>query len=51
MPEPITGVEIAAFTDTGLARDHNEDCIGYDISSGIAVLADGMGGHQAGVWR
>ncbi len=43
-----TTVEIAGFTDTGLTRDHNEDCIGYDISSGIAVLADGMGGHQAG---
>lgn len=41
-------LEIAGITDPGLARDHNEDCIGYDIGSGIAVLADGMGGHQAG---
>jgi protein phosphatase len=48
MSELTNAVEIAAFTDTGLARDHNEDCIGYDVSSGIAVLADGMGGHQAG---
>ncbi|MCB1671744.1 MAG: Stp1/IreP family PP2C-type Ser/Thr phosphatase [Gammaproteobacteria bacterium] len=48
MSRPSTTLEITGFTDTGLARDHNEDCIGYDISSGIAVLADGMGGHQAG---
>lgn len=48
MNRPFIGVEIAGFTDTGLARDHNEDCIGYDSQSGIAVLADGMGGHQAG---
>ena len=41
-------LEIAGFTDTGLSRDHNEDCIGYDRSTGVAVLADGMGGHQAG---
>lgn len=43
-----SALEIAGFTDTGLSRDHNEDYIGYDKSSGIAVLADGMGGHQAG---
>ncbi len=41
-------IEIAACTDTGLSRDHNEDCLGFDINSGIAVLADGMGGHQSG---
>lgn len=48
MAKPDVAVEITGFTDTGLTRNHNEDCIGYDISSGIAVLADGMGGHQAG---
>lgn len=41
-------LEIAGFTDTGMNRDHNEDCIGFDLHTGIAVLADGMGGHQAG---
>ena len=41
-------LEIAGFSDTGQARDHNEDCIGFDSERGIAVLADGMGGHQAG---
>jgi len=43
-----SALEIAGFTDTGLTRDHNEDYIGFDKSNGIAVLADGMGGHQAG---
>ncbi|MEX0619089.1 MAG: Stp1/IreP family PP2C-type Ser/Thr phosphatase [Pseudohongiellaceae bacterium] len=40
--------EIAALTDPGLNREQNEDCIGYSREYGIAVLADGMGGHQAG---
>lgn len=31
----------------GLSRDHNEDCIDWD-DHGLAVLADGMGGHNAG---
>jgi protein phosphatase len=42
-----SALEITGCTDTGLSRDHNEDYIGYD-DVGIAVLADGMGGHQAG---
>jgi PPM family protein phosphatase len=41
-------IEFAGFTDAGLAREHNEDCIGFDRHRGIAVLADGMGGHLAG---
>lgn len=39
---------IAERTDTGRRRDHNEDCVGSDASHGIAALADGMGGHNAG---
>lgn len=39
---------IAERTDTGCKRDHNEDCVGSDAAHGIAVLADGMGGHNAG---
>lgn len=34
-------------TDVGLSREHNEDCIGWD-DKGLVVLADGMGGHNAG---
>ena len=48
MPRANNAIEIAAFTDAGLARDHNEDCVGYDIKTGVAVLADGMGGHRSG---
>lgn len=35
-------------TDTGMVRDHNEDCFMIMPESGIAILADGMGGHLAG---
>lgn len=41
---------LAAYgqTDTGLSRDHNEDAICWDGELGLAILADGMGGHNAG---
>jgi len=35
-------------THAGLVRQHNEDNIGWNIDYRLAVLADGMGGHQAG---
>ncbi len=41
-------LEIAAATHTGMVRSHNEDTIGSDPSIGLAVLADGMGGYNAG---
>ena len=41
-------IEIEGMTDTGLIRSHNEDSIGSDISIGLVVLADGMGGHKGG---
>lgn len=41
-------IKIEGMTDTGLIRDHNEDSIGNDLSLGLAVLADGMGGHKGG---
>ena len=37
-----------ALTDTGRVRDHNEDAVGNNQSLGLAVLADGMGGHRGG---
>ena len=39
---------MAARTDTGLKRAHNEDSVGNRIDSGVVVLADGMGGSKAG---
>ena len=41
-------LEVAALTDPGKVRPHNEDCIAADGHAGTAVLADGMGGHNAG---
>ncbi len=35
-------------TDTGKVREHNEDTIAFDPDVGLLVLADGMGGYNAG---
>jgi serine/threonine protein phosphatase PrpC len=35
-------------TDVGKVRDHNEDTIGTQPDIGLWVLADGMGGYNAG---
>jgi PPM family protein phosphatase len=37
-----------ALTDTGKVREHNEDMIGSELDIGLFVLADGMGGYNAG---
>jgi protein phosphatase len=36
------------LTDTGRVREHNEDAIGANLDTGLLVLADGMGGYNAG---
>ena len=41
-------IEIAELTDTGRVREHNEDAIGSNSDVGLMVLADGMGGYNAG---
>ncbi len=41
-------LEIVAQTDSGMLRAHNEDSIAQDASCGLVVLADGMGGYNAG---
>jgi len=48
MPEDQIQLRIIGLTDAGLRREHNEDHIGFSQELGIAVLADGLGGHQAG---
>ena len=35
-------------SDTGKVREHNEDTIAVDPEIGLLVLADGMGGYNAG---
>lgn len=37
-----------AITDAGRARDNNEDSVAFDEEAMVAVLADGMGGYNAG---
>ena len=41
-------IKFAEITDTGMVRDHNEDAIGSNPDVGLMVLADGMGGYNAG---
>ncbi|HMJ49035.1 MAG TPA: Stp1/IreP family PP2C-type Ser/Thr phosphatase [Burkholderiales bacterium] len=41
-------LEIVTATDPGMVRSHNEDSIAVDAASGYVILADGMGGYNAG---
>ncbi len=41
-------LQTASLTDPGRVRDHNEDCIESRPGIGLYVLADGMGGYNAG---
>lgn len=40
--------EICTQTDTGLVRENNEDALAFDAETGLCLLADGMGGYNAG---
>jgi protein phosphatase len=40
--------DYSALSDVGRIRDNNEDSVVVDTGSGVAVLADGMGGYTAG---
>ena len=41
-------ITIAGRTDVGLKRSHNEDFLAFESARGVVVLADGMGGCNAG---
>jgi PPM family protein phosphatase len=41
-------LRFVGMTDTGRVREHNEDTIASDADIGLLVLADGMGGYNAG---
>jgi len=43
-----TKLTVYGETDVGQLREHNEDFIGWDAHLGLILLADGMGGHNAG---
>lgn len=52
MPEMILEsngqIRVAAITDVGQKREHNEDNLLVDKDAGLLMVADGMGGHEAG---
>lgn len=41
-------LRVGAATDTGRAREHNEDAFACRVEQGLFVLCDGMGGAAAG---
>ena len=41
-------LEFFSAIDTGRARSNNEDSVALDEAAALAVLADGMGGYNAG---
>lgn len=47
-PFDTPSVEYCALTDTGRTRSNNEDSVAVDEATGVVVLADGMGGYNAG---
>lgn len=48
MAEEIKRFDMVSATDVGRVRPHNEDSVAADPDIGVATLADGMGGYNAG---
>ncbi len=44
----ISGFTFETCVDIGRYRSVNQDCVAIDQPTGVVVLADGMGGHNAG---
>jgi len=41
-------LEVVSQTHPGMVRSHNEDSVAQELACGLVVLADGMGGYNAG---
>ena len=49
MPSTLgNALEVVVRTDAGVIRDHNEDAVFACPEHGFVILADGMGGYNAG---
>lgn len=48
MAKQSPSIEMAALSDPGMVRALNEDSIFISVETGLAILADGMGGYSAG---
>lgn len=48
MPDQAMNYTFCTRTDPGRARDNNEDSVVFDEAVHLGVLADGMGGYNAG---
>src|SRR5690349_7588051 len=46
--EETTPLDVAMLSHAGMVRPHNEDSIFADSDHGLVILADGMGGYNAG---
>ncbi len=45
---PSDKVKAVGITNKGMVREHNEDWIYHNADLGLVIVADGMGGHNAG---
>lgn len=41
-------ISVARLSDIGQIRDRNEDAVASDLTTGLIMVADGMGGYKAG---
>lgn len=41
-------IKVVRLTDAGMVRAQNEDAVASDLTIGLLLLADGMGGYKAG---
>lgn len=48
MARKLLKIQAAGLSDRGLKRSHNEDSLSVVPNLGLFIVADGMGGHNAG---